>query len=82
MTADALQRTHLEARRAYLATQVDALREQALVLWRKAQILRNSGEDSLPLDHLALDAEEACYRITRALLAIEDELDEGEGGAY
>lgn len=71
MTADLLQRAHLEARRTYLATQVDALRGQALGLWRRAQTVRNTGGDSLPLDHLALDAEEACYRLNRALLAIE-----------
>lgn len=79
--ADARQRAHLEARRAHLITQVDALREQALDLWRRARAADAAGESSVALSHLAMDAEEACYRINAALLAIDDELGEGEGDA-
>lgn len=74
--ADARQRAHLEARRVYLSTQVDALRDQALDLWRRARAADAAGENSVPLSHLAMDAEEACYRINVALMAIDDELDD------
>jgi hypothetical protein len=76
--ADARQRTHLEARRVYLISQVNALRDHALELWRQARAAAGAGDTSYTLDHLAMDAEEACFRVNRALLAIDDELGEGE----
>lgn len=78
MTADTLQRAHLEGRRAYFIARIDAFGDYALALWRRANALRAAGKDSHQLDHLALDAEERCYRFSRALIAIENELDEGE----
>lgn len=79
--ADARQRAHLEARRVYLIGQVNALRDHALELWRQARVAAGAGDTSSTLDHLAMDAEEACFRINRALLAIDDELGEGDNAS-
>lgn len=76
--ADTRQRVYLEARRRYFIDQVNTLREQALELWRQARAAVAAGDTSYRLDHLAMEAEEACHRCNRALLAIEDEIGEGD----
>lgn len=77
-TPDALQRAQLERRRAHLVDQADALREQALAIWRRAQALRAAGRNPEAAEQRALDAEVACYWVNAALIAIADELGEME----
>lgn len=76
-SADAHCRRHLEARRACLGEQIDALREQASALWNRAHARLLAGEDPTPLEHLACAAETRRRQASMALLAIEQELGEG-----
>lgn len=76
-SADAHCRRYLEARRACLSEQVDALREQALALWNSAHSRLVAGEDPTPFERLASDAESRRRHVSTALAAITRELGEG-----
>jgi hypothetical protein len=76
--ADLQQCAQLRRRRAVLTAQVYDLRARTLQLWRDFQQAQAAGESLHQFDALLNDAEEACYWLDRALMAIDDELCEGD----
>jgi len=78
---DQAHRAHLERRRAVLAARIDQVRTAALDHWRQAQELQGDparATDAAAAARMAAQLEDDCHRMVAALLAIDDELGEGE----
>lgn len=52
--------------------------QRAQLVWCRTWDASAIGDITYELDHFALDAEQACYRVARAILIIDRELGEGD----